>query len=135
MCWRCSGESGCVPGWELAWMNRVDKSLQEIQGVPEDVGGRTEELEQPIKDSQAGAKARCKPEVEKVRRMVETAMLNADEGKMMKWKAEAEKRAAEEARVAEFKAKAEEARCKAEAAEAEAEAAKVVILEAATGLE
>ena len=75
------------------------------------------------------------PEVENVRRMVEEAMLKADEGKVSKWKAEAEKRAAEEAKVSELKVKAERAVCKAEAKEREAEAARVIMLEAATELE
>jgi hypothetical protein len=67
--------------------------------------------------------------------MVEEAMLNADEGKMTKWKAEAEKCAAEETRASKLKAKAESAECKAQAAEREAQAARVVMLEAVSGLE
>jgi uracil phosphoribosyltransferase len=85
---------------------------------------RTEELQQPLEDRQAKATAKRNPEVENVRRMVEAAILNADQETMMKWKAEAD-----------LKTKAEEANCKAEAAEREAEAARVVVLEAATGLE
>jgi fused signal recognition particle receptor len=116
-------------------MNGVDKSFQEKQATSDDISGQREELQQPLEDRQAKATAKPKPEVEKVRRMVEAAMLKADEGKMIKWKAQAEKHAVEEARVSDLKAKAESAECKAQAAEREAEAAKVVILEAATELE
>jgi hypothetical protein len=114
----------------------VDKNFQEIQAAPEDTSGQREELQQPLEDRQAKATAKRKAEVENVRRIVEEAILNADEGKMMKWKAEAERRAAaEEARVSDLNAKAERANCKAEAAEREAKAARVVMLEAATELE
>lgn len=70
-----------------------------------------------------------------MRRMVEAAMLKADEGKKMKWKAEAERHGAEEAKVSDLKTKAESAVRKAEAVEREAEAARVVVLEAVSGLE
>jgi hypothetical protein len=124
---------------EPASKDRVtDESVGEVlekQATPDDISGQREELQQPLEDRQAKATAKPKPEVEKVRRMVEAAMLKADEGKMIKWKAQAEKHAVEEARVSDLKAKAESAECKAQAAEREAEAAKVVILEAATELE
>jgi hypothetical protein len=123
------------------WTNGVDKSFQEKQAAPEDFSEQREELQQPLEDCQAKAITK-RPEIENVRRMVEAAMLKADEGKLMEWKAEAEQRVAEEARAAELEAKAEDAKCKAEAAEREAEAAereakaaRVVVLEAATGLE
>ena len=118
-----------------ASVNGVDKNFQEIQAASEDNFGQREELQQPLEDGQAKTTAKRNPEVENMRRMVEEAMLNADEEKMMKWKAEAEKSAAEEARVSVLQAKAERADCKAEAAEREAEAARVVMLEAATELE
>jgi hypothetical protein len=87
-------------------------------------------------DCEAEEIARRKAEVENVRRKVEEAMQKANyNGSMWKWEAEAEERAAEEARAAELEAKAEDATCKAEAAEREAEAARVVVLEAVSGLE
>jgi hypothetical protein len=116
-------------------MNGVDKGFQEKQAASEDISGQREELQQPLEDRQAKTTANCEPEVENVRRMVEEAMLNADVGKMTKWKAEAEKCAAEETRVSKLKAKAESAECKAQAAEREAQAARVVMLEAVSGLE
>jgi colicin import membrane protein len=123
-------------------VNGVDKRFQEKQAAPEDISMQREELQQPLEDCQAKTTTNCKPEVENVRRMVEAAMLNADEGKMMVWKAEAEKRAVQKARAADVEARAEDAKCKAEAAELEAEAAmreaeaaRVVMLEAATELE
>jgi hypothetical protein len=117
-----------VDGWN-------DKSFQEKQAAPEDISGHREELQQPSEVRQAKATAKRKPEVENMQRMVEAAMFKADEGKMMKWKADAERHAAEEAKVSDLKAKAEGAECKAEAAERNAEAAKVVMLEAVSGLE
>ena len=123
-------------------MNGVDKSFQEKQAEPEDINGQREELQQPLEDRQAIATAKRKPEAENVRRMMEAAMLKADEGNLMEWKAEVEKHAAKEARAAELKAVAEDTKCKAEATELEAEAAereveaaKVLELEAATELE
>ena len=116
-------------------MNGVDKNFQEKQAAPEDISEQREELHQPLEDRQAKVTAKRRPEVENMRRIVEEAMLNADEGKMAKWKAEAEKSAAEEARVSDLKAKAEEAECRAVATEREAEAARIVMLEAATELE
>jgi hypothetical protein len=116
----------------------IDESFQENlkQAAPGDINGQREEVDQPsAEDHQAKATAKHKPEVENVRRMVEAAMLKADEGKKMKWKADAEKYGAEEAKVSGLKAKAEKAACKAEAAEREAEAARVVVLEAVSGLE
>jgi hypothetical protein len=115
-------------------MNGVDKSFQEKQAAPGDRSGQREELQQPLEDRQVKAIAKHKPEVENVRRLVEEAMLNADGGKMMKWKAAAEKYAAGEARVSDLKAKAVDAECKAEAAERKAKAARVVV-EAVSGLE
>ena len=116
-------------------MNGVDKSFQEKQAAPEDISGQREELQQPLVDRQAKTTTNCKPEVENVRRKVAELILNADEGKMMKWKIEAEKCAAVEAGVSALKAKAEDAKCKAEVAEREADAAEVVVLEAVSGLE
>jgi len=123
-------------------MNGLNKNFQEKQAAPEDISGQREELQQSLGGRQAKATATRKPEVENVRHMMEAAMLKADEGKLMEWKAEAEKHAAEKARAAELKAVAEDAKCKAEAAELEAEvaereaeAAKVLELEAATELE
>ena len=115
----------------------VNKDFQDIQAAPEGISGQREELRQPLEDCQCQAKATAKRnlEVENARRMVEEAMLNVDEGKIMKWKAETERSASEEARVSDLKAKAESANRKAEAAEREAEAVRVVMLEAATELE
>jgi membrane protein involved in colicin uptake len=128
------------------WVNGVDKSFQEKQGAPENIGEQTEEPPQPMDDCQAKEIAMRKAEVENMRRKVEEAMRNADNRTMMKWKAEAKRRAEAEARAAELKAKAEaeaeDAKRKAEAAEREAEAAEreaeavnVVVLEAVSGLE
>ena len=116
-------------------MNGVDKSFQEKRAAPEDISGQREELQQPLEDRQAKTTANCKPEVENVRRKVAELILNADEEKMTKWKTEAEKCAAVEARVSALKAKAEDAKCKVEVAELEADAAEVVVLEAVSGLE
>ena len=122
-----------------ASVDGVDKNFQEIQAASEDNSRHREELQRHLEDGQAKTTAKRNPEVENMRRMVEEAMLNADEEKIMKWKAEAEaeaeKGAAEDARVSALKAEAESANCKAEAAEREAEAARVVMLEAATELE
>jgi hypothetical protein len=118
------------------WVNSVDQSFQQKQGVPEDIGKQTEELPQLMDDCEAEEIARRKAEVENVRRKVEEAIRKVDDnGTMWMWKAEVKKRAAEEARAAELEAKAEDAKCKAEAAEREAEAARVVVLEAVPGLE
>jgi hypothetical protein len=120
-------------------MNGVDESFQEKQAAPEDISGRREELQRLLEDCLAKATAKRKPEVENVQRMVVEAMLKADEGKMMEWKAEAERRVAEEsgleAEARNAKCKAGAAELEAEAAEREAEAARVVMLEAATELE
>ncbi len=96
------------------WTNGVDKSFQEKQAAPEDFSGQREELQQPLEDRQAKATAK-QAEIENVRRMMEAAMLKADEGKLMEWKTETEKRATEEARAAELEAEAEDAKCKVEA--------------------
>jgi hypothetical protein len=109
----------------------INKNFQEIQAAPEDISGQREELQQPSEGRRAKATAKRNLEIENAWRIVEEAMLNADEGKIMKWKAEAEKSAAEEARVSDLKAKAEWA----DKTEREAEAARVVMLEAATELE
>ena len=116
----------------------IDEIFQENlkQVAPEDINGQREELKQPsAEDHQAKATAKCKPEVENVRRMVEAAMLKADEGTKMRWKADAEKHGAEETKASGLKAKAESAERKAEAAEREAQAARVVVREAVSGLE
>ena len=98
-------------------MNGVDKSSQEKQAAPEDISGQREEQpeQQSLDDCQAKATVNLKrrPEVENVRRMMEAAALKADEGNIMKWEAEAENRAAEEARVSDLKTKAEDAERKA----------------------
>ena len=131
----------------------VDKCFQGKQEAPEEIGGQTEELEQPMADNQAEATAKFKPRVENVwqgsifeatnegkvkgwiaeggeaeKRAAEEATVaklkaQAEEA-LRKMEAEAEKRAAEEATVAELKAQAGEARCKAEALEREAMAAR-----------
>jgi hypothetical protein len=103
-----------------ASVDGVGKCFQAKQEAPEDIGGQTEELEQRhVADNQAEATAKCKPEVENV---WQGSIFEANEGKVMGWKAEAEaeKRVAEEATVAGFMAQAEEAKSKMEA-EAEAE--------------
>jgi hypothetical protein len=118
------------------WVYGVDKNFQQKQGAPEDIGKQTEEPPQPVDDYQAEEIARRKAEVENVRRKVEEAIRNAaDNGTMQKWEAEVQKHVDAEARAAKFEAEAEKQKCKAEAAEREAEAARVVVLEAASGLE
>ena len=117
------------------WVVGVDKSFQQKQGAPEDMGKQTEEPPQPMDDCQAEEIARREAEVENVRRKVEEAMRNADNQKMWGWEAEVQQRVNEEARAAELEAKAEDAKRKAEAADREAEATRVVVLEAVSGLE
>jgi hypothetical protein len=117
-------------------VNGVDKDVQEKQGAPEDTSKQTEEPPQPVDDCQAEEIARRKAEVENVRRKVEGVIRNAVyNGAKLRLEAEVRKHADAEARAAKCEAQAEDATCRAEAAEREAVAARVVVLEAAPGLE
>ena len=118
------------------WVHGVDKNFQQKQGAPGDIGKQTEEPPQPVDDCQAEEIARRKAEVENVRRKVEEEIRQAtNNGNLWRWEANVQKHVDAEARAARFEAEAEDAKCKAEAAEREAEAARVVVLEAASGLE
>jgi hypothetical protein len=110
-------------------VNGVDKSFQQKQGAPDDIGKQTEEPPQLMSDSQAEEVARRRAEVENMRRKVEETMRKAGKKTKSRWSAEVQKRVDEdwEARVAELEAEAEDAKCK-------AEVAKFVVLEA-SGLE
>jgi hypothetical protein len=117
------------------WVHGVDKSFQQKQEAPEDIGKQTKEPLQPVNGCEAEEIARQKAEVENVRRKVEETMRNAGDGTMRKWKARLQNHVDAEARAAKFEAEEKDATSKAEAAEREAKAAKVVLLEATSGLE